>query len=75
MANWRAAILVAVLGAGGDTVRASDADFAEHVDLSAARLIAVQHDGQVKTFDSYARSVLKFINASRRSPFPCGRFF
>ncbi len=65
MTNWRAALLVAVFGAGGSSLCANETEFAEQVDLNAARLMAVQHDGQVKTFDSYARSVLKFINASR----------
>ena len=70
MIRFRIAFVCAgVVALGGVAVPgapASESDFAERVDLGAARLIAVQHDGRVQTFDSYARSILKFINASKR---------
>lgn len=38
--------------------------FREGIDLSQMRLIAVQNDGRIKTFDSLAREMFKAIDAS-----------
>lgn len=52
-------------------------EFAERLDLSAVRLIAVQEDGRFKTLDTLAREKLKYIDSSReaRSIDPVLRLF
>ncbi len=44
-----------------DAARAESPSFAQQVDLSRIRLIAVQHDGRVKPFDTLAREIVQHI--------------
>jgi ABC-type transport system involved in cytochrome c biogenesis permease subunit len=54
-----------LVGAFGGTARADERDaFARDVDLSRFRLLAVQHDGRLKTIDSLAREHLRAITGS-----------
>ncbi len=52
---------VAVAVAAGVTPRAHARQFAQDVDLSRMRLIAVQHDGRFKPFDTLARETIQQI--------------
>lgn len=66
--------LVALLSFGSPAAAAErpitlsvDRGFAEAVDLSRFRLLAVQDEGRLKTVDSLARETLKLVNASREA--------
>lgn len=52
---------LAALLAAGRIARAEPPAFAHDVDLSQIRLIAVQHDGRVKPFDTLARETIQQI--------------
>jgi len=52
---------VAVVIAAGAASRAHARQFAQDVDLSRMRLIAVQHDGRFKPFDTLARETIQQI--------------
>ncbi|HOW18429.1 MAG TPA: cytochrome c biogenesis protein ResB, partial [Phycisphaerae bacterium] len=54
---WIAAVIVAA----GAAPRACARQFAQDVDLSRMRLIAVQHDGRFKPFDTLARETIQQI--------------
>lgn len=56
-----AVVLFAFVTCGAVAARADDASFAADVDLSKIRLIAVQNDGRIKTFDSLSREMLGYI--------------
>ncbi len=44
---------------------AVQSEFAQSVDLSQLSKIAVQHNGRLKSFDSYARSMMKFVSGHK----------
>lgn len=54
-----ALVLIAAL-----PVSAAEPGFGKQVDLEPIRLIAVQHDGRVKTFDTLAREIVREITGS-----------
>ncbi len=59
------ALLIAYGFSGrGDTVVQSE--FAEQVDLTPLSAVAVQHNGRLKSFDSYARYMMKLVCGSRK---------
>ena len=59
-------ILAAVLNAVANrTPPAVRSDFTEAVDHATLAKIAVQHNGRLKSFDSYARSMMKFVSGPR----------
>ncbi|MCH8969728.1 MAG: hypothetical protein IIA66_11495, partial [Planctomycetes bacterium] len=60
------ALLLAIVwmssGRSDDVIQS---DFSLAVDLSALSSIAVQHNGRLKSFDSYARTMTKFVTGPR----------
>jgi ABC-type transport system involved in cytochrome c biogenesis permease subunit len=56
---------MATLVAAGATARADESSFARDVDLSQIRLIAAQHDGRLKPFDTLARETIQQITGER----------
>ncbi len=60
------AMLLAIVwmtsGRSSDVIKS---EFSRAVDLSALSNIAVQHNGRLKSFDSYARTMTKFVTGPR----------
>lgn len=54
--------------ASASFARAADADFARSVDLERFRLLAVQHQGRLKTFDTLSREVVQEISGKAFLP-------
>ena len=60
-----ALLLAIVWMTSGRSADAIQSEFSRAVDLSALSNIAVQHNGRLKSFDSYARTMTKFVTGPR----------
>ena len=59
-------LLVGLLSAATNcTPEPVQSEFAQSVDLRLLSNIAVQHNGRLKSFDSYARTMMKFVSGPR----------
>ena len=56
---------ICLAGCGGQEGDAEFSEFARHVDLTPLARVAVQDSGRLKSFDSFARGMLRFVSGPR----------